>query len=776
MEDSIKDKKQQLWNLETKYYRLHAWGSAKNKSQIQRLEIEAENFFAEIPSVLSRLRKAKAEGELANQLTDELRYLFNKGEPINKIEDWIVTRTGNISGRVEKSIILEKNKQLEFRNKQKSKAALNRGYRISSEAVVLKNGVHPNFLPALEPSQSWTIAIDETGRVHDPDLALGIKEIKVGKFVALVIPDGVELPELKTGFHATDESHAEVELNLKRLTDIAVGIFGFSVKDPVVSDHGWYLQIDLLIRWVLRILPIDTSKATTVKFEIEGTGSYQGANALNIRGESILAELKRLSPKRYEKMQLNLRFVAKNECAFNGYVDTIANCWGSPTRERKALLRHFKLLDHCLLTPSSDGLLERTLIALNDEKALLPDDWYLLASSAQDFGSLTLVDDVLDRLGKSAQDSPALWAKYLSEVKDRIKGKNIRPHLLSRVISWLDQYKPSNQSIPKLLDLQYRSACLTLDNHQGLSTESTLKETVSLALELLEEDAPQACEVVLRAVISITNAYNFDELTPYIDILLKEKSKVFGLCNYGKLLSTRGQLSAFQGDFSTAITFFDKALESFARLSDPTQREKEILQTKIYRLFSIFDNESLEAGEVENELNMFIYDVNEKSLDEVISQIPGWGNSRRFAHHLLIRALATKLMNMQLMEKYINSIDSWKTEVDHPWQLIAFYRALLLLKYDKVSEAKEQIRQSLEICDAHPEGTITWIGVVIGKCAEHFGILSTDTFIESERRTEIVRKVLPNAPIDRLEKVFNETVTISNIDIALKQLLPFNFR
>jgi len=319
---------------------------------------------------------------------------------------------------------------------------------------------------------------------------------------------------------------------------------------------------------------------------------------------------------------------------------------------------------------------------------------------------------------------------------------------------------------------------LTLENHQGLSTQTTLKDTVTLAFELLDEDAPQACEVILRAVISMTNAYNFDELTPYIDHLLKEKVKVFGLCNYGKLLSTRGQLAAFHADISTAIDFFDRALESFELLSDPTQRHKEILQTRIYRLFAICDDQTSEVGDVQNELDTFVHELCGTSLTQTIIHISGWGNVRRFAHHAVLRALATsRVSNEHLADKYLNSFDTWTIESeDHPWQLIAFYRALLLVKDDRTSDAQNQIRQSLEICDAHPDGTITWIGAVIERCAEHFGILPADPLHEPGKRIEAVQKVLPNAPIDKLDMVFNKAVNLSNFDVALQQLLPFNFR
>jgi len=153
-------------------------------------------------------------------------------------------------------------------------------------------------------------------------------------------------------------------------------------------------------------------------------------------------------------------------------------------------------------------------------------------------------------------------------------------------------------------------------------------------------------------------------------------------------------------------------------------------------------------------------------------------NNANFAwlQHMLYHLAPSGSMGLLLANGSMSSNDDWKISEDHPWELIAFYRAMLLVQNGREADARDLIKLSLEICDDHPDGTITWIGAVIGRCAEHFGILPTDLLIKPGKRLDIVRKVLPNAPIDRFDNAFSKSVNLSNFDAALRQLLPFNFR
>ena len=765
-----------LSDLVNNYYLRHAWGSKTHQNEIKQIEFEAGDHRESNINLKTQLLQAQADGERAFQLVNELKGRMLR-DTVNQIQDWVKLVSQGLPNRVVKSINIAQSKQIGYLNKQKVRNQSNKGYRISTKPLELHGDIHPNYLPALRPADNWRVVIDETGDNHNSNLADDGPEKTVGKFVALVVPDSVNLESLEKGFHATDIGDRHIEKILERLTSVPVGIFGFSVMDPVASGHSWYLQVDLLIRWVLRLLPIDSGRQTNVIFEIEEYSSYKPTKDLSIRGESVLSELMQLSATRYENLSLHMKFVSKGESELNGYVDALANCWGSPSPMRSKFLRHFRLLDHCLLTPKVEGIFERALIAMVDGRPLSPIDWYTLVSSVQSLGSRTLIDDVLLKLGERSQGDSSLWISYLSEVRERISIKALSPHSLTKVIGWLEQFKPQGLSIPKLVNLQLCASRLALENHQGLSIQSNLTSTIALAFELLEEDAPQACEAILRAVVAMTNIYNFETMTPYVDQLLKEPVKVYGLSNYGKLLSTRGQLAIFNGDSTLAVEYFDQALTTFEKLSDPQQRQRELLQTGSYRLFALVDLEATDANEIHREFQTFVQSISGSALSHTLPDIHNWDGIRRFEHHLFLRAIVSGRLNrIDYGKIYLESFDNWSSGEDHPWQLICFYRALLLAQNKRIPDAQVQIRYALDICDNHPEGTITWIGAVIAQCAEHLTILPKGEGSESIDRCAAVKRALPNAPIDRLRGVFGQHIDVFNVDIALRELLPFNFR
>lgn len=56
-----------------------------------------------------------------------------------------------------------------------------------------------------------------------------------------------------------------------------------------------------------------------------------------------------------------------------------------------------------------------------------------------------------------------------------------------------------------------------------------------------------------------------------------------------------GQLLAFQGQHQSALEFFDQALHTFERLSDPAQKRRNIEQTNLYRAVVMQDMQHTEA-------------------------------------------------------------------------------------------------------------------------------------------------------------------------------------
>jgi hypothetical protein len=110
------------------------------------------------------------------------------------------------------------------------------------------------LLPA---ASHWCIYIDETGKDFDDSAAeLASTDWKVGRMVALAVPAGVQLPALKPGFHAADETVEVVDQAVAAVLGAKVGVLGFSVQDASTRHQMWLGHVQHLLRWVLLQLPM----------------------------------------------------------------------------------------------------------------------------------------------------------------------------------------------------------------------------------------------------------------------------------------------------------------------------------------------------------------------------------------------------------------------------------------------------------------------------------------------------------------------------------------
>ena len=190
-------------DLVHKYYLLHAWGSKRHQNEIKQIEFEAGDHRESNMNVKAKLLQAKADGERAFLLVNELEERMLR-DTVNQIQDWVKLVSQGLPNRVVKAVKFAHLKQIDKLNKKKVRNQSNKGYRITTKPLELHGDIHPNYLPALRPADNWRVVIDETGDNHNSNLADDGPEQKVGKFVALVVPDSVNLESLGEGFHATD--------------------------------------------------------------------------------------------------------------------------------------------------------------------------------------------------------------------------------------------------------------------------------------------------------------------------------------------------------------------------------------------------------------------------------------------------------------------------------------------------------------------------------------------------------------------------------------------
>lgn len=745
-------------------YCYHCWGAHQNQAMInqhlqalQQLGISADD----------KVDQAIEEGNTAYDLIKHLQARSDQGETHQELKQWINQLTTVHSKRIIKSLQLKLDSMERFQQSKRTLARQNRNFQISSQRVQVDRQGHPCALSQLAPATKWTLLIDETGNHFDPSVReLRQSDNRVGKMVALVLAQPCTLPKLAPGFHATEQSNAQIELCLADLVRQRAGIFGFSSQDQSANPQGWLVQVDQMIRWLLLQLPINPDQTTAIEVLVEERGRKDN---WTMRTETLLAELRQLNSERYANVQLTIRFISKTGSPYNGYVDTVANCWGSKDQVKQKLLRHFSLLEHCLIQPADNRAYERLLLTLDGRRPLAPADWYqLLAHNAGAAEQpYTLLNQYLQKLGAHVQQQPQQWRNYLHQLQQQLASKQFSQAALEHGLLWLEQYRPPTDQLPPLLQLQLSAAQLARNNHQGRCAPQAVANAVQLASQLYEESAPQACEIVLRAAVAATNQFDFTSLQPFVEQWLAKPSASVGLLNHGKLHSTLGQLLAFQGQTEPACQHFSRAIATFTRLSDSDQRAREIQQTRTYQLIAKLSQAHPDVTQLRDEL------AEQLPLDQptLLKKLANSGQPYRFQQHLLLRTLITfpdELASQRQL--YLQQMEHWQMGEDHPWPLIYAYRAWLLHDSGDRQNARDNLQQAVELCEQYPNTTLQWIGCVLQVLAQRLGIAVVGDPPLADQCQQLHHS-LPGAPHQALQALRQG----GDILAGLNHCLPFNF-
>ncbi|WKN24014.1 hypothetical protein [Azotobacter vinelandii] len=761
--------------LISRAFRMAAWGLDKpeNRRQLEAIEEEAWNRAQRNPRLPDIVRQARRNGERAWALEKELRNRLDR-QGDEGAEDWITAQNPNDYVRRHLEITLKKWR--DYRQKRRQRHAGQRQYQSSLEPVALVDGHHPNSLRHLRPASAWQILIDETGLHFDERAdALNGTDSQLGRLVALAIPKGVKLPTQNGGFHATEATAADVDRMLETLIRNPVGIFGFTVQDPVTHSNRWIGHVQQLVRWTLLQLPMPPGEPCRVEVLIEQNRGYQTQDNLHPLAEILEGELQRLDPQRFAGLRLSLKFMDKRH-PLNGYVDAVAFTWGSPAAESCHRLKQSRLAGHCLLRPSDEAM-ERLYLALDGQYRLPPADWYELCSGASQEPQGGLLARFLDQLGERLRERPEIWRGYLGEAHQRQRLKHFRLAALGQALDWLERWAPAGQVLPAILRLPLESARLAAENHRGQINAQRIQTCLQLAAQMREEAPAEACEAILRLAVATTNNFEFAALRPAIEHWLAEPVAVPGLLNHAKLRSTLGQLRAFTGESAAALAHFDQALTCIERLSDPQQATREAAQTRSYQLIARMDTPGADPRQLLDSLAEHLGVLLDKHDPESISRsLAHSGQAMRHAHHLWLRALARFPEQTQAARAaYLEQALQWQEGDDHPWPLIDSYRGWLLRDAGQPERAAERLRDAIASCaDADNGPTLQWMAEVLRTLARSLGLAGIEAPSATER--EHLRQCLPQAPHVALEDFANASpLTPAQIHAALRQCLPFNF-
>ena len=750
----------QVKNWEFEVFIQFAWGQHNAQHTLDNFIDQAHTQIGVPANLEALLHSAAQDGQDAHALVQVLDRKISAGDSYAELDKWLDALAKDTRSRIIKHLRISLSKAKDFSKKKQQHSKTNHEFQITLPYTQLQDNLHPQSLRALKPCAQWHILVDETGKDFSSAAQdLTESDTKLGRIIALVMPDNHALTPLKTVTHATDLSYAQIQDLLAHITQSHCGILGAHLKNDLRS-HNWMAAVNQLIRWVILLLPIQG--ATRIRVDIENRGSYIDSQSLLALQDTLENELKLLAPERFAGVQLSLNIMSKDN-PYNGYVDVIANCWGSNSPTKRKLLARTGWRGHCLLQNSDIDRIEHLYRNISYSSGVSASDWFELCSLAAQEPDHSLLHDMLKQLGSHSEHDPIVWQKYLHEARQRIANKNYTAGSLGRALQWLHDNQPSQHALPALLELQLLSTQLAAANHQGRSDLQQAQRILQLAQQLKDEAAPVACEAALRIAISASNCFDFVSPVPFIEQWVKEPIAVPGLLNHAKLHSTLGQLMAFQGQHDRALQAFATALIHFSKLSDQAQEHRNIVQTSSYQAIVLLDMHSADAEQYVREL---LENSTKKQGLDSIKQLSRSGDLRRFEHYLLLRWLMCQPQHKLEREGYLDSQAYWQLGEGHPWMLINAYRAWLLADAGRLQEASDYMQIALNDCfEDNQSAILQWMGHCLSALASSLGIpvLQLDS--------AAIAAFFPSDQLSSLTQAGNHKARLA----ALQILLPFNF-
>lgn len=345
------------------------------------------------------------------------------------------------------------------------------------------------------------------------------------------------------------------------------------------------------------------------------------------------------------------------------------------------------------------------------------------------------VDDLLDFILET--HGTELCRVVLNDFRTRLSG---RKDLLQKLMEALEErYKAKVRDLRSLrrlfnavhvlvsscgeeasarLRLLWTLLTLQSANHDGdpeRAHEAALHYR-ALREEVLPHDRELVAHADLNLAVHLNDQFMFEDAWIINDDLVSNPGFPFlPPLMRGVALSSLGQSLSITGQYRQADDSFQEAIRVL-RQADPGEYdiESEVEQTRIYRAINAqdgsFDNAAKQACDV---LRDFRQAIDHLAEDGTIRS--------QYRHHLLVRSLWMLNDMDPWIDLYLSHRSNWQTGDQHPWELIAMYRALLL--WDRGSEEFQQHTEkwfdvALEICRSASHGaTVQLIGAMIAAVA-----------------------------------------------------------
>ena len=643
-----------------------------------------------------------------------------------------------------------------------------------TSVAMADNDITANSILNLKPSNRWTIVADETGSAFGNNAFDSKKDS--GRYVFVLIPEYANLSSLTPGWHAVDQKLPVILSAAEELSKSGCGIIGIPVRGLYRTNRElWFSCIETLLDITLRLLPVEGETEIRLNVEQRGNANADNSDMIDKTLDDTMYHLSLVNPEKAKNIKLSAAFITKRGNPYNGYADLVAYSWGC-SKSMRQVFDKFGWVGPCLISDSPEVVqaFRRCLELIHHGGALPEDDWNVLVQSRVTMSVGSLIGALLYVFGVEASKDVKVWRLYLDYVLSHLDSKAIRMSVLVPQIAWLKEYEPDAAQLPPRLRLLWLTAQLAESNHLGgtkFGAELHEREFVELCERLKDEDAPLTCFAALHLAVEKTDSYEFEVARSILKSWERERVAVPGLRYHAQVLSSLGQHAAFLGDNEKALEYFLKAMDEFRLLSADWQRDFD--QTCAYAVIAAMDAKS---SDFERLMSLYLYggEWSEETMVDMAHQFAAVGEDEpdsKYAHAILLRYLMTLPADNPIRSTYLADSAKWQWSEDgHPWELIAFYRALLLSQDDPAR--RECLRKGYNLC-ANGGPTLKAIAAVILGALLYDGAATRDEYVA---KVEEVINLLPNLGKVRASALLaHADKPIPPLELAAK-VLPFNFR
>jgi hypothetical protein len=373
---------------------------------------------------------------------------------------------------------------------------------------------------------------------------------------------------------------------------------------------------------------------------------------------------------------------------------------------------------------------------------------------------------LLERLRAVCQRKPAAWSDMLSAVTLHLNSKAVRLGALGREVAELARCQPVDYALSPVMALSLLIAQLEHANHEGQVDKTLESRLESLSVQLAEEVPELVAQADLVRAVLATNRFDFAGATQRLARWVDADPMAPGLQHYGRIWSSYGQHAAFRCDWGRADLCFERALEAFGRLSDPLTAGQEHLHTATYRAIAGLDNPRL-SGAGRRELVVACLSLEPEAIATLAcSEAP----QDAYCHHLLVRYLVTEGREAE-KNAYRQIEHNWARGTSHPWQLIGWYRGLLLHEAGFKAKASRWVAEAVALALSANHGpTVGLIGGVLQKAGRHLGL----NLAPHHCNWQNLQTALPMAAWPDIEAGPADS-GVAAVQRWVTQVLPFNF-